>query len=98
MTLGSSLSLALGCLYAAREMHILLLHFVLRWPMELFDTIPMGRILNRFSKDVDACDNTLPAIFRGLLMTFFGVIFYLLTFNSNISKSMLKRSSCLFLL
>lgn len=69
----SSLTLALGCLYAAREMHSLLLGNVLRFPMSKFDTTPLGRILNLCSKDVDVCDNVLPAILRGCLMTFFSV-------------------------
>lgn len=60
---------------SAREMHRILIVNVLRWPMEIFDTTPLGRILNRFSKDVDAVDNALPAIFRFGLSMFFSVNF-----------------------
>uniref|UniRef100_A0AAG5CW74 ABC-type glutathione-S-conjugate transporter n=1 Tax=Anopheles atroparvus TaxID=41427 RepID=A0AAG5CW74_ANOAO len=69
-----SLSFALGALVAAREMHVLLLRYVLRWPMEMFDTTPLGRVLNRFSKDVDVLDNTLPQVLRSCLMMLFGVV------------------------
>lgn len=50
-----------------------LLTNVLRWPMELFDTTPVGRVLNRFSKDVDTVDNVLPQVIRSWLMMFFAV-------------------------
>lgn len=51
-----------------------MLSFVLRWPMELFDTTPTGRIINRFAKDVDVVDNVLPAVIRSWVMMVFGVI------------------------
>uniref|UniRef100_A0A182IP70 ABC-type glutathione-S-conjugate transporter n=1 Tax=Anopheles atroparvus TaxID=41427 RepID=A0A182IP70_ANOAO len=72
-TFACSLSFALGALVAAREMHVLLLRYVLRWPMEMFDTTPLGRVLNRFSKDVDVLDNTLPQVLRSCLMMLFGM-------------------------
>ncbi|XP_049538580.1 multidrug resistance-associated protein 1 isoform X5 [Anopheles darlingi] len=70
----ASLTFALGALYAAKAMHELLLQYVLRWPMSMFDTTPIGRVLNRFSKDVDTVDNTLPQLIRSFLAQFMAVV------------------------
>ncbi|XP_032595403.1 multidrug resistance-associated protein 1 isoform X22 [Drosophila grimshawi] len=69
----STLALSLGCIYSAEYLHETLVHFVLRWPMELFDITPQGRIVNRFSKDVDTCDNTLPLNLRVAVMQMFAL-------------------------
>lgn len=72
----ASITLSLGFIFSAQEMHRIMLKNVFHWPMALFDTTPMGRILNRFSKDVEAVDNILPMIFRSGMMMFFSVNFH----------------------
>ncbi|GFR76867.1 multidrug resistance-associated protein 1-like [Elysia marginata] len=44
-------------LKAANEFHWDLLHNILRAPMSFFDTTPTGRIVTRFSKDVNTVDH-----------------------------------------
>ncbi|XP_047509487.1 multidrug resistance-associated protein 1 isoform X2 [Pieris napi] len=71
----SSLALYLGALVAARTLHSKLLSGVLRAPsIGFFDCTPTGRILNRFSKDVEVLDNVLPMTLRGWTACFFSVL------------------------
>ncbi|KPV74356.1 uncharacterized protein RHOBADRAFT_54195 [Rhodotorula graminis WP1] len=55
---------------AARNLHHMALDKVARAPMSFFDTTPLGRIQNRFSKDVDSVDNRLNDSLRMCLATF----------------------------
>lgn len=71
-----SITFSLGTIAAANGMHSILLQAVLRLPMTFFDVTPLGRILNRFSKDVDTCDNVLPHVLRMFIAMTFGVSFH----------------------
>ncbi|KAH9149488.1 hypothetical protein AeRB84_007448, partial [Aphanomyces euteiches] len=56
----------------SENMHNQLLRCVLRAPINLFfDVTPVGRILNRFSRDLDIVDSLLPNLFLDILQTFF---------------------------
>ncbi|XP_062568069.1 multidrug resistance-associated protein 1-like [Saccostrea cucullata] len=48
---------------ASGSLHSSMLFCVLRSPMSFFDTIPVGRIMNRFSSDIDILDDRLPRTF-----------------------------------
>lgn len=63
----------IGCLMAAIAMHRHILHGCLRAPMGFFDTTPTGRILSRFSKDVDVIDTTLPMQLADMISCVFEV-------------------------
>lgn len=65
--------LAMGALGASERMHNHLLGIVLRNPMSFFDTTPVGRVLVRFSHDVDVMDTTMPQVLRQWLSTIFRV-------------------------
>lgn len=62
-----------GVLNSARKLHNNLLATIIRLPMSFFDTTPLGRILNRFSKDIDVVDICLPQALRLGLLFFFNV-------------------------
>ncbi|XP_060803850.1 multidrug resistance-associated protein 1 isoform X3 [Amyelois transitella] len=64
----------LACWRAARILHDLLLSNVLKTPLQFFEVTPVGRILSRFSKDVDVMDSSLPSQFADVIYCFFEVL------------------------
>ena len=56
----SAFALAEGMLHSATLLHTSILKSGLRAPMSFFDSTPIGRIMNRFSKDIDVIDTQLP--------------------------------------
>lgn len=67
----SSLTLMLGGLGAARQLHARLLVNKLHTPQAFYDTTPIGRIINRFGKDINVIDEVIPLTFQMFLATFF---------------------------
>jgi ABC-type multidrug transport system fused ATPase/permease subunit len=63
------ITFALGSVKAAGRIHREMLHSILRTPLSFFDTTPVGRILNRFSKDQETIDSQLPASIMDFLMS-----------------------------
>ena len=66
--------MALSTLKGSSRMHNKMLQRVMKSPMSFFDTTPLGRIVNRFAKDVDVCDNTLPQSIRQLITLVFDLV------------------------
>uniref|UniRef100_A0A158PA92 ABC-type glutathione-S-conjugate transporter n=1 Tax=Angiostrongylus cantonensis TaxID=6313 RepID=A0A158PA92_ANGCA len=62
----SLIYLSFAGLAAAYNLHAPLINNLLRSPMSFYDTTPLGRILNRCSKDVETVDMLLPTNFRYL--------------------------------
>ncbi|CAG7836369.1 unnamed protein product [Allacma fusca] len=75
--------LCLAILRASATFHLKMLYSVLRAPMSFFDTTPTGRILNRFSKDVDVLDNLISFILRNWFSTLTSVLgtFFIIVYN-----------------
>ena len=70
----AALLLYTSTLGGAKKLHNKMLENVLKSPMSFFDTTPQGRILNRFGKDVDVLDTTMPMILRGWITCLLAVI------------------------
>ncbi|XP_011096661.1 ABC transporter C family member 2 [Sesamum indicum] len=59
VTLTNSFWLITSSLYAARRLHNAMLNSILRAPMVFFHTNPLGRIINRFAKDLGDIDRNV---------------------------------------
>ena len=62
-TLISSFCFYLAALKASENLHDQMTKAVMKAPVLFFDTNPVGRVLNRFSKDVGCMDDILPGEF-----------------------------------
>ncbi|XP_066999039.2 ATP-binding cassette sub-family C member 4 [Anabrus simplex] len=60
ITLARSVLFFTICMNASRNLHNSMFESVLKATMRFFDTNPVGRILNRFSKDTGLMDESLP--------------------------------------
>ncbi|XP_011012563.1 PREDICTED: ABC transporter C family member 2-like isoform X3 [Populus euphratica] len=67
VTLLNSYWLITCSLYAAKRLHDAMLNSILRAPMVFFHTNPLGRIINRFAKDLGDIDRNV-AIFVNMFM------------------------------
>ncbi|KAL9321009.1 hypothetical protein ACSQ67_012848 [Phaseolus vulgaris] len=59
VTLTNSYWLIISSLYAARRLHEAMLSSMLRAPMVFFQTNPLGRVINRFAKDLGDLDRNV---------------------------------------
>uniref|UniRef100_A0A8C2XQZ4 ATP-binding cassette, sub-family C (CFTR/MRP), member 2 n=1 Tax=Cyclopterus lumpus TaxID=8103 RepID=A0A8C2XQZ4_CYCLU len=69
-----TLLLANASVDASRILHSRLLNNILRVPMIFFDTTPIGRVVNRFAKDIFTVDEAIPQSFRSWLLCLLGVV------------------------
>ncbi|XP_051631006.1 multidrug resistance-associated protein 1 isoform X5 [Manacus candei] len=71
---GYSMVVSIGGIFASRHLHHNLLHNVLRSPMSFFERTPSGNLVNRFSKEIDTIDSTIPPIIKMFMGSMFNVI------------------------
>lgn len=81
----------LACLCAAIKIHYALLTGISHAPLSFFDRTPSGRILARFSKDLEVLDTEIPTLLCDLLSTAFEVI-------ATLSLSHAQKNAKFFLL
>ncbi|XP_075021177.1 multidrug resistance-associated protein 1 isoform X6 [Calonectris borealis] len=71
---GYSMVVSIGGIFASRHLHLNLLHNVLRSPISFFERTPSGNLVNRFSKEIDTIDSTIPPIIKMFMGSTFNVI------------------------
>lgn len=77
ITFMRSTTFLFGCVNATLNLHNQLLHHIMRLPKAFWDTNPAGRVLNRFSRDVDVMDSVLSASliqFTGCVATYLAIL------------------------
>ncbi|GMP73753.1 hypothetical protein CsSME_00031411 [Camellia sinensis var. sinensis] len=67
VTLANSFWLITSSLYAAKRLHDAMLNAILQAPMVFFHTNPLGRIINRFAKDLGDIDRNV-AVFVNMFL------------------------------
>ena len=66
--------MALSAMAASRNLHKHMLINIMHSGMEFFETTPLGRIVNRFSKDMLVIDDVIPMSLMEFLETLFNVV------------------------
>ncbi|ODQ79563.1 hypothetical protein BABINDRAFT_37368 [Babjeviella inositovora NRRL Y-12698] len=66
-----------GGIRASNRIFKRVLYTVLRARLRFFDATPIGRIMNRFSKDIESVDQELTPCAEGIVMTFIQCLFTL---------------------
>lgn len=71
---GYSLCMSIGGILASRYLHQSMLYDVLRSPMSFFEKTPSGNLVNRFAKEMDTIDTTIPSIIKMFMGSMFTVM------------------------
>ncbi|CAM1314611.1 ABCC2 (predicted) [Pycnogonum litorale] len=80
----SSFGLVYGTMNSAKFLHDKMLKSVMRSPMHFFDTTPIGRILNRFSKDINVLDSDIAWKVDDIVDAFLQITFTIIVICLNI--------------
>jgi ABC-type multidrug transport system fused ATPase/permease subunit len=55
---------------ASRTLHLKLFTSIIHAKQSFFDSTPLGRLMNRFSKDIQAIDMQMPNAYKNVILTF----------------------------
>lgn len=66
--------LYVGNVMAGQRLHSGMLQNTMKVPIAFYDTTPLGRIMNRFSKDIDVLDTVIPRVAESWLACLLRVV------------------------
>uniref|UniRef100_H2YL87 Uncharacterized protein n=1 Tax=Ciona savignyi TaxID=51511 RepID=H2YL87_CIOSA len=72
------------CVQSGIRMHDKMFNAILKAPMRFFDVNPVGKILNRFSKDMGQVDELLPQTFMDFIYVSFCIFYVILLISPKI--------------
>ncbi len=79
------------------RMHNSLLDSILKCGMKFFESTPCGRILNRFSKDIECLESKIPTVFKHCIRLTFTVLSVLIVIVNNTWQILLALIPLVFL-
>ncbi|KAH9904109.1 P-loop containing nucleoside triphosphate hydrolase protein [Xylariomycetidae sp. FL2044] len=83
-----------GGWYAARTLHNTFMRAVLSVPLSWYKTTPVGRIVNRFSRDMASVDTTLPGMLQACIESLIRLLFQIVAVGSVLPIFMLPAAVC----
>ncbi|KAK8059557.1 hypothetical protein PG996_009487 [Apiospora saccharicola] len=85
-----------GGWHAARTLHRTFVTAMMNVPLAWFKATPVGRVVNRFSRDMFSIDKSLPAMLRYCLEAFIRLFFQIAAVGSVLPVFMLPAAFCCF--
>ncbi|KAI0014468.1 ABC transporter [Xylariaceae sp. FL0662B] len=83
-----------GGWFAARTLHTTFMKSVMSVPLSWYKTTPVGRVVNRFSRDMDSIDTSLSGMLRMCLEMFTRLCFQIVAVGSVLPVFMLPAAAC----
>lgn len=69
---------------ATKKFHESMLISILKCSMRFFESTPIGRIINRFSKDIEVAENRIPDAFKSVTRNMFNFMSVILVLSITI--------------
>ena len=83
MTLCSDFVFLIMSVFSSNKLHDSMLFSILRSTLYFFESTPSGRIINRFSNDIDSAERRIPESFKSLIRCVYSILFTVIVISSS---------------